>query len=167
MNQPQPQDYPKWAGNYISKVEGDVLKVLEEQISSFPKFMNELVEKADYAYATGKWTIKELFGHMVDTERILVYRMLCIARGEETSLPGFDEDSYVANAHFKDRSLFSIGEEFALLRKANLFLINSFNDDELERKGTANGLQINVKSIVWVLAGHVIHHTQIINERYK
>jgi hypothetical protein len=167
MNRPQTHEFPDWANKYISLVANDVLYVLEDQSNTLPKLINSLVEKADYAYAPGKWTVKELVGHIIDTERILVYRLMCIARGEIASLPGFDEDSYVANAHFKDRSLFSLAEEFTLLRKANLYLLKSFNETELDKLGIANNNQISVRAIIWVLAGHIIHHINIINERYK
>ena len=92
--------------------------------------------------------------------------MLSFARGEKAALPGFEEDDYVAAAHFKDRSLFSFGEEFTLLRKANLYLINSLNEDELNVIGNANGKQMSVRSLVYILAGHIIHHTNVIKERY-
>lgn len=166
MNRPQAQEYPEWGLQYISQVDGDVLEILENQATGFGKFINSLTEKADYAYAPGKWTIKELVGHMVDTERILIYRLLCFARNEKAELPGFDEDAYVASAHFKDLSLFNLSEEFSLLRQANLFLIKSLNEAELDKIGTANGKQISVRALVYVLAGHVIHHFKIIRERY-
>lgn len=166
MNQPQPSEYPEWAENYIRLVEGDVLNVLERQASEFPDFINSLVEKADFAYAPGKWTIKQLIGHMIDTERILVYRILCFARGEQASLPGFDEDAYVDAAHFSDRTLHSLAEEFALLRKSNLFLFRSLEEAELSRGGIASGLPITVKALRWVVAGHVIHHSKLIKDRY-
>lgn len=166
MNRPQIQEYPEWYEKYISLVEGDVLILLEKQVKDFADFINSLVEKADDAYAPGKWTIKELVGHMIDTERIMVFRLLSFARGDKNKLPGFEEDEYVANAHFKDRSLFSFSEEFALLRKSNLYLIKSLNEEELNKSGNANGNQISVKALVYILAGHIIHHTRIIKERY-
>lgn len=166
MNQPQIQEYPEWAKTYISKVEGDVLQILTEQATAFPDFITGMADKADYAYAPGKWTIKQLLGHMIDTERILAYRLTAFARGETAELPGFDEDEYVDIAHFSDRSLASFCEEFKLLRKANLFLFNSLNEAELARIGTANNKQISVLAMVYVIAGHVIHHTQVIKERY-
>jgi hypothetical protein len=166
MNQPQIHEYPEWGKNYISQVTGDVIAVLTAQATDFPNFVNNLIDKSDYAYAPGKWTIKELVGHMIDTERILVYRLLCFARGEVAALPGFEEDDYVANAHFKDESLFSMAEEFSLLRRANLYLINSLNENELDRMGTSNGKRMSARAIVYVLAGHVIHHTKVIKERY-
>ena len=166
MNRPQTHEYPAWGQNYISQVEGDVVSILNDQVTSFPNFITNLIEKSDYAYGPGKWTIKELVGHMIDTERILVYRLLCFARGETASLPGFEEDDYVSNAHFKDSNLFSMAEEFSLMRKSHLHLINSFNEEELDRIGLANGKQMSVRAIIYVLAGHIIHHSKIIKERY-
>src|SRR5690349_13170348 len=115
MNRPQTHEYPVWAETYIKLVGDDVMEQLEKQSAEFPDFINSLIEKADYAYAPGKWTIKELIGHIIDSERVFVYRLMCFARGEQHALPGFEEDDYVANAHFSDRSLLSLSEEFALL----------------------------------------------------
>ncbi len=166
MNPPQIQEYPEWYQKYVSLVEGDVIQILEKQVTDFPSFVNSLVEKADYAYAPGKWTIKELIGHMVDTERILSFRLLCFARGEKAAIPGFEEDEYVANAHFHDRSLASLADEFSLVRKANMYLISSLNDDELNQIGNANGKDMSARALVFILAGHVIHHTKVIKDRY-
>jgi uncharacterized damage-inducible protein DinB len=166
MNRPQPSEYPVWAETYIKLVEDDILEILERQASEFPDFINSLIEKADYAYAPGKWTIKQLIGHMIDTERILVYRLTCFARGEKTPLPGFEEDDYVNNAHFQDRSLLSFSEEFALLRKSGLYLFKSLKEEELNQTGNASNRDISVRALLFVLAGHVIHHTQIIKDRY-
>jgi len=166
MNRPQPNEYPVWAENYIKLVEDDVMEILERQASEFPDFINSLIEKADYAYAPGKWTIKQLIGHMIDTERILVYRLTCFARGEKTALPGFEEDDYVANAHFQDRSLLSLSEEFSLLRKSNLYLFKSLQEPELNQVGNASNRDISVRAILFVIAGHVIHHAQLIKDRY-
>ncbi len=166
MNRPQTQEYPEWYNRYISLVEGDVIEILEKQVSEFSDFINSLVGKGDYAYAPGKWTIKELIGHIIDTERIMVFRLLCFARGEKASIPGFDEDAYVAAAHFNDRSLLSLSEEFSLLRKSNLYLIKSLNDGELAKSGVSNGNSMTVKAFVYVLAGHIMHHVNVIKERY-
>jgi hypothetical protein len=166
MNQPQPHEYPEWALKYISLVDGDVIELLQRQAKEFPDFINSLIEKADYAYAPGKWTIKELIGHVIDTERILVFRLLCFARFENSPLPGFEEDDYVKAAHFQDRSLLSFSEELSLLRKSNLYLFRSLNEAELDRIGTANEKQISVRALLYVIAGHIIHHTRIIKERY-
>ncbi|WP_316790301.1 DinB family protein [Pedobacter frigoris] len=166
MNRPQTHEYPAWGETYIKLVDGDIMEILERQAAEFSDFINNLVEKADYAYAPGKWTIKELIGHIIDTERILVYRLTCFARAEQHALPGFEEDDYVANAHFSDRSLLSFSNEFGLLRQANLYLFKSLGEEELNRSGTASERQITVRALLFVIAGHIIHHTQIIKERY-
>jgi len=166
MNRPQTHEYPVWAETYIKLVGDDVMEQLEKQAIEFPDFINSLVEKADYAYAPGKWTIKELIGHIIDSERVFVYRLMCFARGEQHALPGFEEDDYVANAHFSDRSLLSLSEEFSLLRKANLYLFKSLTEKELNRSGTASERQITVRAILFVAAGHIMHHVGIIKERY-
>lgn len=163
MNQPQ---QPKKYADYTVLVNGDVIELLQRQATEFTEFVNSLHAKADYAYAPGKWTIREMTGHIIDTERILVYRLLAIARGEQTPLPPFDEDSYVANAHFPDRSLLSLTEEFSLLRKANMYLFRSLNETELNRSGIVSGNSKTVKTVLYTIAGHVIHHTEIIKERY-
>lgn len=166
MNRPLIHEYPAWAETYIKLVDGDVLEILERQSAEFADFINGLVHKADYAYAPEKWTIKELVGHILDTERILVYRLTCFARREEQALPGFEEDAYVANAHFNDRSLLSFSDEFTLLRKANLYLFKSLLERELNTIGTASGRQISVRALLFVIAGHIIHHTEVIKDRY-
>ncbi|MBE9600626.1 DinB family protein [Pedobacter sp. MC2016-24] len=166
MNLPQTHEYPVWAEAYISLVDADVQKILKKQATDFPEFISGLGKKGDYAYAPGKWTIKQLIGHIIDSERVFAYRLTCFARGEIHALPGFEEDEYVANAHFQDRTLHSLAEEFSLLRKANLFLFQSLTEKELNRSGTASERQISVRALLFVIAGHLIHHTQIIKERY-
>lgn len=167
MNRPQPNDYPEWMKGYVSLVEGaDILALLENQGATFPAYLNTLTEKADYAYAPGKWTIKEMTGHIIDTERVMAYRMMCFARGEQHALPGFEEDDYVKNASFSSRSLLSLSEEFAAVRKANLYLFKSLNDTELKRSGIASDRNITVNALLFVIAGHLAHHINIIKERY-
>jgi uncharacterized damage-inducible protein DinB len=166
MNRPQTHEYPVWAETYIKLVGDDVIEQLEKQSTEFPDFINSLIEKADYAYAPGKWTVKELIGHIIDSERVFVYRLMCFARGEQHALPGFEEDDYVATAHFSDRSLLSLSEEFALLRKSNLYLFKSLTEKELSRSGTASERQITVRAILFVTAGHIMHHVGIIKQRY-
>ncbi|KLT64566.1 DinB family protein [Pedobacter sp. BMA] len=166
MNRPQPNEYPIWGETYISKVDREIFEILTEQITTLPALFERNAEKADYAYAEGKWTLKEMLGHIIDTERVFAYRITCFARNEAQPLPGFDEDAYVLNARFATRDLKDLIEEFASLRKANLFLFRSLNEDELNRKGIASGREINVKSILFIAAGHVIHHVGILKDRY-
>ncbi len=166
MNRPKTSEYPIWGETYIKLVHGNVVDILERQVTEFADFIISLEDKSDYAYAPGKWTIKELIGHIIDTERILVYRLTCFARHELQSLPGFEEDDYVANAHFSDRALTSFSEEFSLLRRANLYLIKSLTEEELNRSGIASERKITVRAIVYIIAGHIMHHTAIIKDRY-
>jgi hypothetical protein len=167
MNRPQADEYPVFYKGYIDTVKDDVLSELENQIVSFQALLKEIPEeKAGFAYAEGKWTIIELIGHILDTERIMAYRALRIARNDSTPLAGFEENDYVANAHFADRSLKSMAEEFEYLRKANLFLIRSLNETELGRVGISNEKPISVKALVFIIAGHLNHHIRILKERY-
>ena len=167
MNRPQADEYPVFYKGYIDTVKDDVLSELEHQIVSFQALLKEIPEeKAGFAYAEGKWTIIELIGHILDTERIMAYRALRIARNDSTPLAGFEENDYVANAHFADRSLNSRAEEFEYLRKANLFLIRSLNETELGRVGISNEKPISVKALVFIIAGHLNHHIRILKERY-
>jgi len=166
MNRPQPNEYPIWGETYISKVDREIFEILTEQTETIPALFKRHADKADYAYAEGKWTLKEMLGHIIDTERVFAYRITCFARNEAQPLPGFDEDAYVLNARFASRELEDLIEEFSSLRKANLFLFRSLNDDELNRKGIASGREINVKSILFIAAGHVIHHVGVLKDRY-
>lgn len=166
MNLPQPNEYPAWAERYISLIDGDVIDLLERQVTEYADFINDLVEKADYAYAPGKWTIKEVIGHTIDFERILTFRVLCFARNEQAAIPGSEEDAYALHANAKDRSLLSFSDEFASLRKANLYLFKSLTEEQLSRIGTASERKISVRALLYVIAGHIIHHTRIIKERY-
>ena len=168
MAKPLVNTYPEFYSNYINLVEeADLIEALTAQTAQVDFFFIEIEEeKSCLNYAPGKWTLKELAGHMIDTERIMVYRLTCFARNEKAILPGFDEDNYVTNAFFKDRSLFSLSVEFAALRKANMFLFKSLNEEELSRIGNASGKNVSVRALIYMLAGHVIHHANIIKERY-
>lgn len=164
---PQADEFPVYYKGYIDTVADDVLLELENQIEFLPKFLSAISEeKASFAYAEGKWTIKEVLGHMLDTERIMSYRALCFARRDETALPGFDENVYVKHAHFNDRTLQSLLDEFIVLRKSTMYLLKSFNEEELNRSGISNDKPITVRALIFILAGHVNHHQQILKERY-
>jgi len=167
MKRPQAEEFPLFYKGYVDTVSDDVLAELEQQSDSFAVLLRDVPqEKASFAYAEGKWTIKELAGHVIDTERIMAYRALRIARNDATPLPGFDENDYVSNAHFADRSLESLAEEFAALRKANMYLIRSLNEIEIDRSGISNEKPISVRAIIYIMAGHVNHHAAILKQRY-
>jgi hypothetical protein len=167
MKPPQAEEFPIFYKGYVDTVSDDVLAELEQQIESFSALLKNVPkEKASFAYAEGKWTIKELAGHVIDTERIMAYRALRIGRNDATPLPGFEENDYVANAHFEDRSLESLAEEFAALRKANMYLIRSLNEIEIDRSGISNEKPISVRALIFIMAGHVNHHSAILKQRY-
>jgi uncharacterized damage-inducible protein DinB len=166
MNRPQPNEYPTWGEAYISRIDRDIFEILNDQIQSLPALFRANADKADYAYAEGKWTLKEILGHIIDAERVFAYRITCFARKEQQPLPGFEEDDYVLNARFAQRDLEDLIEEFIALRKANIYLFKSLNEEELNRKGIASGREINVKSILFIVGGHIIHHVSILKERY-
>ena len=167
MNRPNPEEFNPFYAGYIATVPDDVLAELKKQSSEFPAFIQSIAaEKADFAYAPGKWTIKELLGHLIDTERIMAFRTLCFARGEAQGMPGFDENEYVAASHYNDRSLNSLAEEFACLRKANLFLFESLNEKELILQGKANNHPVSVRALLFIMAGHVKHHQEVLKDRY-
>ncbi|MXV49631.1 DinB family protein [Pedobacter sp. HMF7647] len=167
MNRPQPNDYDTYCENYIKHVKDDVLADLEHQVTEFPDFLKQLPdEKVNYAYAEGKWTIKQMLGHILDTERILTYRLVSISRNEQQQLPGFDEDSYEANAESGARNFDELIQEFVYLRKANLFLYKSLSEIQLNRRGVANGAGVTARALLFIIAGHLLHHVAIIKERY-
>ncbi len=119
-----------------------------------------------FAYAAGKWTVKRLWQHVVDGERLFCYRALCIARGETASLPGFDEDLYAANDGSDGRLLADVIAEFAAVRAATVLLFRGFDAAAWQRRGLANGKPASVRSLPWVLAGHELHHLAVLRERY-
>jgi hypothetical protein len=166
MNIPE-TEYAPFYHTYVKTVGEDVFANLNGQLLSIPEFIRNIpAQKEDYAYAPGKWTVKEVFGHLIDTERIMAYRALRIARADETPLAGFEENDYAAYSHYHDRSMESLAAEFETLRKSNLFLFESFNDEELKRMGTASGKNVSVRALLFIVAGHVNHHKRILEERY-
>ncbi|PPL01484.1 DinB family protein [Parapedobacter indicus] len=167
MNPLKSDEYPAIYSDYIETITGDVMELLNEQITAFPEFLASIPPgKSEYAYAEGKWTIKEVVGHTIDTERVMAYRALRFARNDTKELIGFEPDDFVANARFNERSLESLSDEFVLVRKSNLMLFRSFNDHELARKGIASERLISVRAFLYIIAGHLNHHRNIIRERY-
>ncbi len=165
---PAAHEFPAYYEEYVDQVEADdVMLVLEAQRQEVVNLIGTLHDDtARYRYEDGKWSIKEVFGHLLDAERIFGTRALCIARGDTQPLPGFDENSYVTNAAFDERPLDSIIDEWFLIRDANLRLFASFSNEDLSRIGIANGKSITPRAIIWTIAGHTVHHLRILRERY-
>ena len=166
--QPVIGDYDEYYQQYIDLVKGDdILKSLEDNshyalnvFNSFPQ------SKGDYSYAEGKWSVKEVIGHMMDTERVFAYRALTIARGEKTPLPGFDQDQYVINGKFKEHHLYELTYEYRLLRESTLLLFKGFSDEVLNNRGNADGKDVTVLALMYIIAGHETHHVNVLEERY-
>jgi uncharacterized damage-inducible protein DinB len=168
MKRPEPTEYADFYANYISKVPGtDVLGVLEAQrLQMLQMFTGRSERDGDFRYAPGKWTVKEVLGHVTDSERIFTYRALCIARGEKTSLPGFEQDDYVRDGAFGERKLTDLVEEFGAVRSASIALFRSLNQAAWERRGVANQKEVTVRALAFITAGHQTHHRIILEERY-
>jgi uncharacterized damage-inducible protein DinB len=168
-NTPQPEEYPAFYEAYIRLVEGpNIIQKLIQQGQQLYGLISKLdSEQATYRYAEGKWSVKEVIGHLIDTERIMAYRALCIARGDKTSLPGFNQDEYVTEANFDQRSLHSLSSEYDTQRHSNISLFNSFDHGQLIRRGTANNSDISVRALIYIIAGHERHHLNILEEKYK
>ena len=168
MRRPEPGEYAPYYQRYIDLVKGDnPIKALENQIIAMQAFLSEIPEdKENYRYAPGKWSIKEIIGHLIDTERIFGYRALSFARKEKTPLPGFEENDYVAAANFEKRSFYNLVHEYNLVRESHLALFKSFDEQALSEVGNANGNDMSVRAIIFTIAGHELHHLQVIRERY-
>ena len=165
---PEQGDYAPYYENYIKLVEGDdILKILNDQGKITQDVLNSFSEhKGNYRYADGKWTVKEMVGHLLDTERVFAYRALCIARAEKKSLPGFEQDEYVKEGNFNRRELFELNYEFRLLRESNLLLFRSFTPEMLWKKGFASETSVTVLAILFMIAGHEKHHMRVLREKY-
>jgi hypothetical protein len=165
---PSPGDYSPYYESYIKLIEGDdILKILNEQNKKTQDILNSFSEhRGNYRYADGKWTVKEVVGHLLDTERVFAYRALCIARSEKKSLPGFDQDDYVKEGNFNRRELFDLNYEFRLLRESNLLLFRTFTPEMLKLKGFANESSVTVLAILFIIAGHEKHHMNVLREKY-
>ncbi len=162
-------NFAEYFAYYISLVDDstDVITALEQTHQKTNELLTSITEeKGNYAYDEGKWTIKELLVHMIDTERIFCNRALRFARNDQTDLPGYDHDGYVPHSGANERTLADIAHEFNVVRQGTIALFNSFTPEMLERKGTANGNILTVLSIGFITSGHETHHVNILKERY-
>jgi DinB superfamily len=154
--------------NYISKAPDDnVVKAIQKNGRNLSKMLKRIPKKRhDYAYAEGKWTIRELVQHMIDAERVFSYRATSIARKDPTPLPSFDENVWAANSQASNRGWKEMVEEFRALRAANEILFDSFSEEQLRSIGVASDREINVLALGYIIAGHAEHHLDIVRERY-
>ncbi len=168
IERPANSEYEAYYHQYISKVpEGDVLEIMETNMTDTASLLAGVGEdKAGYRYAPGKWSIKQVVGHLTDVERLFGYRTMAFARRDKAPLPSFDQNEYVEHANFDNRSLRNIAGEFECIRRSTVALFRSFDPDVLMRTGIASGFSFTVRSVAFILAGHEIHHVGVLKERY-
>jgi uncharacterized damage-inducible protein DinB len=165
---PQSGEFQSYYGHYIGLIqETDIFDVLRKQTKEARQLLDALTEEQwMYRYAEGKWSIKELYVHIIDSERIFAYRALRFGRGDTAVLPGFDQDDYVASSLADQRTPSSILAEYDAVRAASLTLLESFGEREFLRIGTASDVPVSVRALAYIIAGHERHHLQIIREKY-
>ena len=169
IDKPAPGEYPDYADMYINLLPNDglLLRHLEQNLRATKDLIQSLPsEKLLYRYANNKWTIKEVLVHIIDDERIYAYRALCFARGEKTPLPGFEQNDYAANSGANNRDIGNIMDEYEAVRRSTIALFNGFTDGDLVKTGIANDSQASVRALGWHLAGHELHHINLIREKY-
>ena len=161
-------DFQKYIQRYLDLIPSEnwleELKLVGEKTVSLFSYLTE--EQSKFAYAEGKWTLKEVLLHLSDTERVFQYRILAFARGEKSELPGFDEERYAANSFANERSLESLLEEYQLVRQSSQILLETLNPSVLNNIGKANENEISVETICKLIVGHNIHHLNVVEERY-
>lgn len=162
------EGYVSLAASSGERDAGDAVEILRRQTDATLSLVREFSEeRAGESYSPGKWSVKELLGHVCDSERVFAYRALCIARGDAQSLPGMDQELYVPHAKFNARTLESLAEEFKHLRAATISLLENLDEEAWRRRGVANESPVTVRALAHIIAGHVAHHANVLRERYK
>ena len=161
-------EYAEFHKGYIAAVahETDAIAVLDRQQAAIERMRQLTPAQAAHRYAEGKWSIKEVIGHLADGERVVSYRLLRIARGDQTPLPGFDENLFVAGSHADRRELADLTSELAVVRSATLALVRSLDEASLSQRGTVNDWDLSARGLVYIIAGHFAHHLNVLKERY-
>jgi hypothetical protein len=168
LKRPAETEYDAFYKGYLALVtEADIMALLAGQCEDVAAAARAFSpDRENHAYGPEKWTVREIFGHLNDAERVFGYRAVCIGRGDKASFPGFDEQVYVARSRFSTVPLGDLVEEFALLRKANLAAFRRHDDAAWDERGTANNNPVTVRAIPFIMAGHVKHHLKVLAERY-
>lgn len=169
MSRPLENEYAPESAEYVSRVpEDDVQSALRSQIDELELLLDRVTpEHETFRYAEGKWSIREIIGHLIDGERTFGYRALCIGRGDTQSLPGFDQDQYMLTAPFDRVDLEDLLSEFRLVRLSNIAMLRNFDEVAWTRMGTANGAPVSVRALVYIMVGHTRHHMGVLRERYQ
>ncbi len=165
---PEPSEYAPFYANYIALVpQGDLLATLDLQPREWKSLLGGLTApQSEFRYEPGKWSIKEALGHVTDSERIFAYRVLRIARGDQTPLAGFEQDDYVREGNYSARTLADLLKEFSTVREATLMLLRALSPEFWTRRGNANQKEVTVRALGFITAGHANHHRIILEQRY-
>jgi hypothetical protein len=165
---PKAGDYAPYYSRYVDLVpDGNVIDLLERQGKDTAALLRRVDDKASLSrYAPGKWSVREVAGHMADTERVFAYRTVAFARGDSTPLPGFDQDVWAKATNANDRPLPDLTSELAAIRASTVALLRSFGAAELARSGTASDNHVTVAALAYMIAGHELHHVKILREQY-
>lgn len=166
---PQESEFAPFYNTYISLVRNsnDIMATLRQQPEQIKAMFSALSdEQANYSYAPGKWTIKQLLGHMIDTERVFAYRVLRIARNDSTPLEGFEQDDYVHYGPHARSRMADLVEEFDVVRKGSICLFRELSIEAWDRQGTANNNKVSVRALAYIIAGHVAHHVGVVQQKY-
>ena len=168
ISRPAPEEFAPYYGRYISLVpDSEILALLSQQANETLNLLKSRTESdGNFRYAPDKWTVKEMLGHLTDSERVFAYRALRIARGDQTPMEGFEQDDWVRDGLFDHRSLADLMEEFRSVRAATLSLFQNFSDEAWTRTGTANKNTVSVRALAYIIAGHELHHRRILQEKY-
>ncbi len=168
FTRPSSSEHAPYYSRYIDLVpEGDILRILEAQAETTLRYLSSVSEeKAMFRYAPGKWSIKEVVGHVIDTERVFAFRAFAFSRNDKNPFPGMEQEDYARGANYEQRPLRDILDEFRDVRASSLRLFRSFNDEMLMRKGIASGYEFSVRCLPYIIAGHELHHAGMLRERY-
>jgi len=165
---PQPSEYAAYYGRYVSLVQGhDILTTLDEQRRQTVLLLSCRTDaEGDFRYAPGKWSAKEVLGHVCDTERVFAYRALRIARADQTPMEGFEQDDYVRNGPFAHSPISDLVEDYIAVRRATISLLRSLDEPAWSRRGIANKNEVTVRALAYIIAGHELHHRRMLEEKY-
>ena len=169
MPRPKPDEHNPYYSRYVALVPDDdisIVRHLGDQHHETVDILRKAKAKGDHAYEPGKWTVKEVVGHVSDSERVFAYRALRIARGDTTPLPGFDQDVFIAGSNFKERTMDDLLEELWSVRAATLSLAKHLPESVMSRRGTASDSPVTVRALLYIIAGHERHHLGVLRERY-
>lgn len=167
ITRPEPSEFASFYAGYIGKVpDSGPEPLMREQLDALQKLRYLSEDQANHAYADGKWTVKELLGHVADAERVFSYRLTRIARGDNTPLAGFDENAWAKAAPHARRRIADVVDEMIAVRRSTLALIHSLDDASIGNQGIANNNPVSARALCWIMAGHTRHHLDILRERY-